>query len=301
MTAPLSRRALLGVAGTALAQDSPIFRSEIRVVNVLASVRTKQGEFVTDLGQQDFEVFDEGTAQKIRYFSRDFNLPLTVGLAIDTSMSQQSVMQEERSACYRFLDRVMRDNVDRGFLVQFDMGVLVRVGLTNSRKTLQDALDYVDTPSRKELRLQRGGGTFYYDAIVKSCKDILNGVANRKALLVLSDGDDWGSESGYKDAIEAAQKNDVVVYGIYYGSGSATGWKAMEKMSKETGGAFYALTKKLSVEQIFARIEEELRNQYSIGFEAESRTGYPGIRKLDLKARRKDCVVQARTGYWSRR
>ena len=289
----------LGMAA-ARGQESPIFRSEVRVVNVVASVRDKHGSYINDLRRQDFTVLDEGVERPIRYFSNDFNLPLTIGLVIDTSMSQRAVLDAERAACYRFLDRVLRESMDRAFLVQFDMAVQIKVGLTNSRKALEDGLDSVDTPSRNELRVQRGGGTLYFDAL-RQAGQILTGVDNRKALLVLSDGDDWGSESGFQQGLEAAQKNDVVVYGIYYGSGSASGWRAMERMSKATGGSFYALTKKFTAEQVFAQIEQELRHQYSLGFQVDASTGYPGIRKLQVKTLRKDLIVQARTGYWSRR
>src|SRR5204863_2440983 len=130
------------------------------------------------------------------------------GLMVDTSMSQRKVMDAERAACYRFLDRVLRPTKDQVFIVQFDMSVQLRQELTSSLKKLDDALTFVDTPTRRELRSQSGGGTLLYDAIATGSTDYMTKQSGRKALIVLSDGVDTGSEVPIGAAIEAALKAD---------------------------------------------------------------------------------------------
>src|SRR5579872_282315 len=170
------------------AQDEPTFKAEVKVVNLLATVRTKKGEIVRDLSKDDFKVAENGRLQNVRYFARETDLPLTLGLMIDTSMSQRKVMDAERAACYRFLDQMLRANKDQIFIMQFDMGVRLRQELTSSLKKLDDALAFVDTPTRHELEGQMGGGTLLYDAVLNASQDVMTNRTGRKALVILSDG-----------------------------------------------------------------------------------------------------------------
>jgi VWFA-related protein len=136
-------------------QDAPTFSTGVKVVNLLATVRTKKGQIVHDLSQEDFSVTENGRAQNIRYFARESDLPLTLGLMVDTSMSQRRVLDAERGASFRFLDQVLRANKDQIFIMQFDLSVPLRQELTSSRRKLDDALVYVDTPTNRELRFPR--------------------------------------------------------------------------------------------------------------------------------------------------
>src|SRR5579864_625100 len=163
------------------------------VVNVLATVRTKKGEIVRDLSKDDFSIAENGRPQTIRYFSRETDLPLTLGLMVDTSMSQRKVMTAERGASARFLEQILRPK-DRVFIMQFDMSVQLKQEPTSSFKALDDALAYVDTPTRRDLEGQMGGGTLLYDAIVTAARDIMQSKTGRKALVLLTDGVDTGSE-----------------------------------------------------------------------------------------------------------
>ena len=152
--------------------DSAAFSTGVKVVNVLATVRGKNGALIRDLGQDDFTLLENGRPQTIRYFSRETDLPLSLGLMVDTSLSQGKVLDAERGASFRFIDQVLREDKDQFFVMQFDLAVLIRQGFTNSRQKLQDSLAFVDLPTRRELMLQRGGGTLLYDAVIAAAQAI---------------------------------------------------------------------------------------------------------------------------------
>src|SRR6202049_1426013 len=182
-------------------QEQPTFSTDVKVVNLLATVTNKKGEIIRDLTKDDFSLSENGRPQTIRYFSQQSDLPLTLGLMVDTSMSQQRVVEAERGASFRFLDRVLRENKDQVFIMQFDASVQMRQELTSSRKKLEEALSFVDTPTRHELRNQGGGGTLLYDAVLKASTDVTKNQRGRKALLVLSDGVDVGSDTSLATAV----------------------------------------------------------------------------------------------------
>src|SRR5579862_3198015 len=216
----LSAASLLCARSFALGQDEPTFSTAVNVVNVLATVRTRKNEIVRDLTKDDFLLSENARPQTIRYFSRESELPLTVGLMVDTSMSQQKVLESERSASFRFLDQVLRETKDKLFVMQFDMAVQLRQPLTSSRRDLEEILPYVDTPTRRELSLQTGGGTLLYDAIVQASNNVLKNQRNRKAMIVLSDGGENGSAASLTDAIDAAQRADTLIYSILFSDAS---------------------------------------------------------------------------------
>ena len=282
-------------------QETPTFSTSVKVVNLLAAVRTKRGEIIRDLGKDDFTLTENGRPQVIRYFSKESDLPLTIGLLVDTSMSQERVLNAERSASFRFLDQVLRETKDQVFLLQFDMAVMLRQELTSSRKKLDEALSFVDTPTRGELSLQRGGGTLLWDAIVKASKDVLKDQPNRKALIVLTDGEDTGSEASLAEAIEAAQRADTLVYSILFSDEGTEGRRPLVRMSRETGGSFFEVSKKRNIDSIYASIQDELRSQYSLGFVSDEPVRISEFRRLQLTANQKGLVVQCRDKYWARR
>lgn len=295
------------------AQDEVTFSTDVKVVNVLATVRDKQGKIIRDLAQGDFSVLENGRPQQIRYFSRESDLPLTLGLLVDTSMSQQRVLDDERRASFRFLDQILRESKDHCFLLQFDMAIMMRQPLTSSHKDLSSALDSVDTPSRDDLQHQYGGGTLLYDAVVKASTDVMKAQPGRKALIVLTDGVDTGSDATLADAIQAAQLADTLVYSILFsdatfytvpllgGMETHNGRSVLQHLSRETGGSFFEVSKKKSIEQIFAELDEELRTQYSLGYVSDVPVRVSEFRKLQVAVDRKGLVVQARNRYWARR
>jgi VWFA-related protein len=294
------------VAGGVAGQDGEAtFSTDVKVVNVLATVRTKSGQIVADLSKDDFALTENGRAEAIKYFSRESDLPLTIGLLVDTSMSQAKVLQSERSASFQFVDQVLREGKDKVFVTQFDMAVLTRQELTSSRRDLEESLPYVDTPSKNELRSQQGGGTLLFDAVVKAAREIMSGQRNRKAMIILSDGGDNGSDETLNSAIEAAQRADTLIYSIYFADsgyyGSGEGKTAMRRLAEETGGGYFEVSKKHTIDQIYGVIEQELRSQYNLGFVSDQPVRVSEFRKLQLAADRKDLVVQARDRYWASR
>ena len=307
------REALQGVAALcglrfARDQDAPVFSTEVKVVNVLATVRNKTGALAGNLSQDEFSLSEDGRPQTIRYFARESNLPLTLGLMVDTSGSQRRVLDAERGASLRFLDRVFRENQDHVFIMQFDSSVQMRQALTSSVRKLDDAMAYVDTETVRQLRMQGGGGTLLYDAVANASDEVMRKQRGRKALIVLSDGVDFGSYGTLKDAVEAAQRADTLIYSILYSDpgaygifGGGDGKRVLERMSNDSGGSFFEVSKKQPVDRIFDILQEELRNQYNLGYVSDKPVTLSGFRTIQLTATQKGLVVQARHQYWAQR
>jgi len=291
------------------AQSEATFSTDVKVVNLLATVRGKKGEIITNLTKDDFLLTENGRPQTIRYFARETDLPLTLGLMVDTSLSQQKVLPDERGAALAFLDQMLRDGKDKVFIQQFDTVVIMRQTLTTSFGKLSEALAWVDTPTRREIIEQQGGGTLLYDALLKASA-VMKEQTDRKALIVLTDGVDVGSDSSLADAIEAAQRADTLVYSILFSDPGAYGYlsfghkdgrSVLTRLSHETGGGFFEVSKRQTIQRIFAAIQEELRSQYNLGFVSDQPVRISEFRKLQLAARQKGMVVQARGEYWAKR
>jgi VWFA-related protein len=311
------RHFLLAVAPLAAASrlpaqqpDEATFSADVKVVNILASVRSKSGQLVRDLTKDDFSVLENGRPQAIKYFARETKLPLTLGLMVDTSASQEKVMDAERTASFRFLDEVLRDPKDQAFVMQFDIGILLRRPLTKSIRDLQEALSQTDTPTRKELRLQQSGGTLLFDAVVKASQDVMKKQQGRKALIVLSDGVDDGSEATVSDAVDAALRADTIIYSILFSDPGAygpfagiggEGRHALDRLAKDTGGALFQVTRRQSIEQIFELIQDELRGQYNLGYVSDRPVEISEFRRIQLTSKQKGLAVQARNRYWAQR
>ncbi|MGO9259184.1 MAG: VWA domain-containing protein [Bryobacteraceae bacterium] len=301
--------AALGGVRLARGQDQPVFSTDVKVVNVLATVRNKTGSLIGTLSQDDFSLSEEGRPQTIRYFSRETDLPLTLGLMVDTSGSQRKVLDAERGASLRFLDQVVRPDKDKVFIMQFDSAVQLRQALTNSVGKLDDALAYVDSETMRQVRMQGGGGTLLYDAVARASNDVMKKLTGRKALIVLSDGVDFGSYGTLKDAIEAALRADTLIYSILYSDpgayglfgGGGEGKGVLERMSNETGGSFFEVSKKQPVDRMFEILQEELRTQYNLGYVSDKPVTISEFRAIQLTAKQKGLVVQARRQYWAQR
>jgi VWFA-related protein len=330
---------LLGA--TALYWQNPTYTASVKVVNVLATVRNKQGAIVRTLERDDFALEEDGRPQVIRYFARETDLPLTLGLLVDTSMSERRLIGQERTASAKFLDQVLREDKDKAFLIHFDREVELLQDLTSSRERLKTALGELETPqlerrqgggpSGGEPRSGgwHGGGTTLYDAVFLASDELMKKQSGRKAVIVLSDGVDRGSKESIDSAIESAHRADTLAYSILFadeqpfshGGFGGPGWgggrhgggggrmprrdnrpdgkKVLQRISKETGGGFFEASKKQPLEQIFARIDEELRSQYSLGFTSDRPDAGPGYRHLLLTVKDKTLTVQAREGYYA--
>jgi len=289
------------------AQEQPVFSTEVKVVSVLATVRAKNGGLVTTLGKDDFLLSEDGRPQAIRYFARESDLPLTLGLLVDTSASQRHVLDAERGACMHFLDQVVRERKDQVFLMQFDSAVQVRKALTSSVGKLEDALAYVDSETMAQLRMQGGGGTLLYDAVAQASNEIMKKQTGRKALIVMSDGVDFGSYGSLQDGIEAAQRAETLIYSILYSDPGAYGLfgsgrdgrHVLQQLSSETGGGFFEVSKKLTLDQVFDTLQQELRSQYNLGYVSDKPATVSEFRSIQLSAKQKGLTVQARRRYWA--
>jgi VWFA-related protein len=364
------------VAGAALAllgqesQPLPSFSASVNVVNVLATVRDKHAKMVNDLTANDFVLEEDGRPQAIHYFARQTDLPLTLGLLVDTSRSVRDSLPQERAASVSFVDQVVRENKDSAFLIHFDREVELLQDLTNSSQKLDQALGELQTSSSSGGAPQstgssgggpgypgggggypgggqggrgpsRVGGTLLYDAIFLACDELLQKQQGRKAIVVLSDGTDRGSKTSLERTIETAQRANTIVYAIFFkgeqgagGYGNRGGWgqggggngpwgrrgggypgggrgtpqaeerpdgkKVLERIAKETGGRLYEISRKQTVEQTYQQIQDELRNQYNLGYTPDRKDEEPdGYHKITLTAKNKDLQVQVREGYYS--
>ncbi len=314
MRTPFTRREILRTAaaccgmGLARAQDDPVFTTNVKVVNVLATVRAKTGALVSNLGKDDFSLSEDGRPQTIRYFARESDLPLTLGLMVDTSGSQRRVLDAERGASLRFLDQVVRDRKDQVFIMQFDSAVQTRQALTYNVGKLDEALAYVDTETMRQVQIQHGGGTLLYDAVLRASDEVMKKQTGRKALIVLSDGVDFGSSSSLEDAVEAAQRADTLIYSILYADpgaygifGGGDGKRVLQRLSSDTGGSFFEVTKKQTVDQMFEILQRELRTQYNLGYVSDKPVTLSEFRTIQLTAKQKGLTVQARHQYWAQR
>ena len=230
-------------------QETTTIKKDVNVVNVLATVRDKQGQIVTTLTKDQFKLEDDGKAQAIRYFSKVSDLPLTMGLLVDTSGSQRRVLEQERTASYKFLEDLLREWKDKAFIVHFDREVELLQDLTSSRPKLEAALQKLEVPDPRQSQggypgptqgspRFGGAGTTLYDAVFLASDEVANRQQGRKALIILSDGVDMGSRVSLNRAIEAAQRSDTLVYTILFSDAQAYNNMAGGHQGGGHGGGF---------------------------------------------------------------
>ena len=284
------------------------FSTDVNVVNLFVTVRDAQGHVVPNLTKDDFTLEEDGRTQTIRYFSRESALPLTIGLLVDTSISQRRVLGEERAASYRFLTQVLRSEEDRAFVLHFDRAVEMLQDLTSARGKLGAALTRLDTPKRQPGKPSWSqGGTALYDSVLLASDELMQKQSGRKALILLTDGVDNGSKVGLSQAIESAQRADTLVYSILFSDrgaydgvyASLNGKSALQRVSRETGAAFFEVSAKNSISTIYTQLEDELRSQYSLGYTSDKAGTTPGYRKIHLSAKRAELLVVTRDGYYT--
>ena len=210
------------------ASTAPTIAVDARLVNLPVVVRDKKGALVQNLTKDDFILQVDGKPQTVRYFDKDTNLPLTLGLLVDTSLSQRDVIDEERTASSSFLDQMLTTPKDKAFVMQFARQTELLQDITSSRPLLQAALKEIDTPGKGTSATSdddnnnsggvrhRGGGTVLYDALFLASDELMSKQTGRKALIILSDGGDNGSKESLVKSIEAAQRADTIIYAIYF-------------------------------------------------------------------------------------
>src|SRR5713226_8052242 len=287
---------------------TPSIKVDVDVVNVLVSVRNKAGGLVGNLSKDDFTLVEDGKPQTIKYFTRDTDIPLTIGLLIDISGSQARLIEDERRAAYQFFSQVLRKK-DMAFLISFGPEAELLQDFTNSPRLLQSALEGLRVssgvgglhPGPVPTGPQRG--TVLYDAVYLAASDRLQKEVGRKAMVLITDGVDVGSRLKKEAAIESAQKSDAIIYGIYYvdhaayfgmgGFGTGASDAALKQMSDDTGGRLLRVDRKHTLNDIFTQIQEEMRSQYAIGFTSTNPTKDGSFRRLDLRTHDKNQKVQA--------
>ena len=367
--APGKPAAAAADTNSAAADGKPTTLSmDARLVNLPVVVRDKKGALVQNLTKEDFTLQVDGKPQQIRYFDKDANLPLTLGLLVDTSMSQRTVLDDERTASASFLEEMLTAKQDKAFVIQFARQTELLEDLTDSKPKLQAALKDIDSApasdstesTDSEGRRIRGGGTVLYDATFLASDELMKKQKGRKAIILLTDGVDRNSKESLTSAIEAAQRADTTLYAIYFkgeerpqsqsnnngypgrrgggypgggypgggypgggggypggggggggrngggqpGGGNRSnidGKKVLERMTGETGGRVFEVSKKQTVADIYRQIGEELRAQYRLGYTPDADHAAEGYHQIDLalKDTKAKMTVQTRDGYYT--
>jgi VWFA-related protein len=346
--------ALMAAAGVPLhgqqaAAPASTITVNAQLVNLPVIVRDKKGMLVENLTKADFALSVDGHMQTIRYFDKDSDLPLTLGLLVDTSGSVRDALEDERNASEEFLEEMMtapaNRSADQAFLIQFAHETELLQELTSSRPRLRAALNQVGTTPPDERNSQDnnsgggghyghrggghrfGGGTTLYDAIFLASDELMKKQHGRKALVLLTDGEDRGSTETLASSIAAAQRAETVVYAIYFkgeqhgygghgggyggrggfpgggqrgGESHVDGKKVLAQITGETGGRMFEVAGKQTFAAIYTQIAEELRSQYRLGYTPDAATAADGYHRVDLTVPRdKKAFVQTRDGYYS--
>jgi VWFA-related protein len=303
-------------------QSSTTLKVNVSVVQLFFNVKDKHGALIPHLNQNDFDIFEDGKQQTIKYFKAETDLPLTLGILLDTSGSQMRVLDMEKEVGGDFLDSILRPK-DEAFVISFDVDVTLLQDFTNSTSRLRRALN--------QGRINTGGvsscggplgpqgpvpcpangprGTALYDAVYLASHDELGHEVGRKAMILLTDGQDEGSRLKIKDAIEAAQKADAICYVLliadraFYGFGGGFGYNGdseMKKLTLETGGRVIEVgNKPEKLRAAFDQIAQELRSQYNVGYTSTNPARDGTYRKVEIKPKQSEYKIQARSGYYA--
>jgi VWFA-related protein len=302
-------------------QSLETLKVNVEVVQLFFNVKDKHGALIPNLNKTSFDLSEDGHPQVIKYFKADSDLPLTIGMLIDSSGSQQRVLDMEKQVGASFLENILRQK-DEAFVISFDVDITLLQDFTNSVSRLRHGLN--------EARINTGGvscsggpigpqgpipcsstgprGTALYDAVYLASHDEFSHEVGRKAMILLTDGEDQGSKLKIKDAIEAAQKADAICYVLliadrgFYGIGPYSGDSEMRKLTQETGGRVIEVgNKQDKLQKAFDQISEELRSQYNIGYVPTNTVRDGSFRKVEIKPKDSNYKVQARSGYYATR
>ena len=290
--------------------QGPTIKAEVNLVNLFATVRDKNKRVVTDLKQENFKVFEDNHEETISFFSKDMQLPITLGLLLDTSGSEQFMLGAIQDAGARFVHRVLRKG-DEAMVISFDTDVDLLADFTDDRTIIDRAINKarINTPGGGYIAGNPGPvggqnmtGTALYDAIYLACSDKLNGEAGRKALVIVTDAEDEGSKVKLEDAIEAAQRTDTVIHVLHvadrrnFGGGRPD---VARKLADETGGRMISVSSEKNLEQAFDQISEELRSQYTLGYYPSNNVKDGKFRKIRVETDNHEQKVLTRKGYYA--
>lgn len=295
------------------APEGPTLKVSTAVVNVYAVVRDKKGRMIADLKKDDFELQEDKQPQEIRYFSRETDTPLDLGIMVDTSPSQGRVLDIEKEQAKNFLRQVLRPK-DLAFVLHFDVEVELLQDFTADAHRLDRAIDETAINGGGHGVLpaplptgDSGGATHLYDAVYLAANELLKNEVGRKVLILLTDGEDQGSRMKLEAALEAAQKSDLIIYSVdivdrsfYWGHGAFfQGDSVLKKLSEDTGGRVIRVDRASDAAAAFQQIADELRTQYLLGYTPPATHGAGSYRKIQVQVRSGDYKVQARKGYYA--
>ncbi len=299
-------------------QPAETLKVSVNVVGLFFNVKDKHGTLMPNLTKDDFTVFEDNKQQTIKYFAAESNLPLTLGILIDSSGSQRNVLDMEKDVGGAFLRQILTDK-DEAYVIDFNVDASLIQDYTRDVRRLQAAMNKVRINTGFStgpipgagggpVPTARQAGTVLYDAVYLSAHDMLAKEVGRKAMILLTDGEDEGSQLKIKDAIEASLKADAIVYvllcadrGFYgsFGMGGYTGEGEMRKLTEATGGRVINVGNKLDkLREAFDQIAAELRSQYNLGYTPTNPVQDGGYRKLEVKSK-ESYKVQCRAGYYA--
>jgi VWFA-related protein len=286
---------------------------EVGIVSLFVTVRDRHNAIVADLSKEDFRVLEDGKEQKVEFFNKEVNLPLTIGLLVDTSGSMSRLLPAEQETATRFLQRVMRKG-DLTMLITFDLDADLLTDFTGNIRELEEGLAraQINAPNIPinpgTIPNRQPRGTVLYDAVYVASTDKLAREAGRKAIVVLTDAEDNGSRKKLGEAIEAAQRADTVIHvlllsdvgGFYLGFGGS-GASVARKMAEETGGRMIEVRGEKHLEEAFDQLTQELRSQYVVGYYPTNESRDGGFRKIKVELKRPDLKGLTRRGYYASR
>jgi len=297
-------------------QSMETLKVRVNVVQLFFNVKDKKGALIPSQTKNDFELLEDGKPQTIKYFTAESNLPLTLGILIDTSGSQMRVLEMEKEVGGAFLNDILREK-DEAFLIGFDVNVDLLQDFTNDVHRLKAAMNKtrINTGGGGGTIIPGGGGnpvptgpprgTLLYDAVYLAAHDELSHEVGRKAMILLTDGEDQGSQLRVRDAIEAAQKSDSICYVLmiadrgFYGGFGYSGDSEMKKLANETGGRVIDVGNKMDkLKEAFDQIAKELRSQYNIGYTSTNTNQDGAFRKIELHSKQ-GYKIQTRSGYYA--
>jgi len=269
-------------------------RAEVPLVNIIFSALERDNRPVPGLTMDDFLVFEDRKPQKIEYFSQlteGSEIPLTIALLIDTSGSVRTKLDDEKQTAAEFLRSILRKSKDEALIIQFDSEV----------RLVQDFTDDTERLVRALNSLEAGNSTSLYDAIYLAVEEKLKGEVGRKVIVAITDGDDTASKLKKEDAIEAAQRSDVLIYGIGVRSREfGANFGVLKRFAEETGGGFFSPQARMTeIQSAFKAIGEELKGQYSLAYTPENRANDGTFRAVEIRCKRKGIRVRARRGYYA--
>jgi Ca-activated chloride channel family protein len=268
-------------------------RTEVALVNVIFTVSDRNGSSVSGLEADDFLIFENGKPQKIEYFSdmtQGSDVPLTVALLIDTSASVRSKLDYEKVTAAEFFKNVLRKNKDLALIIQFDSDVNLVQDFTEDMDRLTAALD----------SLRAGNSTALYDAVFLSVDDKLKNETGRKVIVAITDGTDTSSRISEQEALEIAQRNDVLIYGIGVRGEALVSFGVLKKFAEDTGGRFFSPDARLEeIRAAFRAIGEDLKGQYSLAYRSTNEKRDGSFRKIELRCKVPGVRIRTRRGYYA--